>query len=186
VERELNRTTATARSPGAAPAVPYPDGHYLSAAVGWMQLGELSEAKQEVGRISPEWRGHPDVMQVRWLIHAELREWEDCVTIAEETIAVAPDHASGWINHANALFFLRRTREAYAELGPIAERFPTNEAIAYNLACYACQLGLLPESQNWLGRALAIAAKVGERGRIKKMALEDPDLKPLWREIRRL
>ena len=52
--------------------------------------------------------------------------------------------------------------------------------IPYNLACYACQLGDLLGDQSWLERA---AKKNGFRP-LKQMALEDPDLRPLWEFIK--
>jgi hypothetical protein len=49
----------------------------------------------------------------------------------------------------------------------------------YNLACYACQLGNLKEARQWLEKAFAI----GDSKQLKLMALDDPDLEPLWREV---
>lgn len=49
----------------------------------------------------------------------------------------------------------------------------------YNLACYECQLGRLEQAKSWLEKAFG----VGDPKKVKLMALEDPDLEPLWREI---
>ena len=49
----------------------------------------------------------------------------------------------------------------------------------YNLACYECQLGRLSEAKQWLARAFPLA----DARKIRAMALEDLDLKPLWKEI---
>jgi len=49
----------------------------------------------------------------------------------------------------------------------------------YNLACYECQLGNLERAKLWLERA----ATMSNPKEIKSMALDDPDLKPLWQEI---
>jgi hypothetical protein len=49
----------------------------------------------------------------------------------------------------------------------------------YNLACHECRLGRLEEARHWLQKAF----EVGDPQRIKLMALDDPDLKPLWRDI---
>jgi hypothetical protein len=51
----------------------------------------------------------------------------------------------------------------------------------YNLACYECQLGDLDEARKWL----ETACRIGERDHMKSMAVQDPDLKPLWEEIKR-
>jgi hypothetical protein len=39
----------------------------------------------------------------------------------------------------------------------------------------------LEEARSWLRRAL----KIGDKDKIKQMALDDPDLQPLWEEIRK-
>ena len=53
--------------------------------------------------------------------------------------------------------------------------------IPFNLSCYACQMQKLEEARVWLRRAL----KIGDKAKIKEMALDDPDLRPLWEEIRK-
>jgi hypothetical protein len=42
-------------------------------------------------------------------------------------------------------------------------------------------IGRLEDAKHWLRKAF----KIGDPFRIKLMALKDPDLEPLWREIRR-
>ena len=69
--------------------------------------------------------------------------------------------------------------QAWDALLPAAEKFPSAAVIAYNLSCYACQMNQLDVSRHWFKRAV----KIGDRETIKKMALEDDDLKPLWAEI---
>jgi hypothetical protein len=66
---------------------------------------------------------------------------------------------------------------AWAALRPAFDKFPKEELIAYNLACYASQFGRLEEAWEWLHRAMEAA---GDVGRIKKRGLADPDLEPLW------
>ena len=141
-----------------------------------MDLGNLNEALTELGQISGENQDHFDVMQLRWHVHNKRREWENCLHIGRRMIEDNPDLPQGWINHGNALFYLNRYDEAFLLLHPVLEKFPGDEAIPYNLACYKCQSGELREAKQWLERAYA----VGDSGRIRKMALSDPDLKPLW------
>jgi hypothetical protein len=75
---------------------------------------------------------------------------------------------------------LKRTKEALAVLLPMADKFPDQYIIPYNLACYCCQLGELKESLQWLGKAIDLAGKK----EIRLMALEDPDLEPLRKQIK--
>ena len=47
--------------------------------------------------------------------------------------------------------------------------------IPYNLACYCAQLRRLDESREWVKKAMAI-----DEHTVKRAAIDDPDLKPLW------
>ena len=161
-----------------------PDAHYWSAAIGWLELGNLAEARAELGHISPAGRNHPDVLEVRWLVCAEQQRWEEALDVARTLLAVAPKRSSGWLHQAYAL---RRVpqgslQQAWDALLPAYEKFPKESTIPYNLACYACQMDQLDTARTWFKRALAI----GGKERIQTMALADPDLKPLWGEIKEL
>ena len=81
---------------------------------------------------------------------------------------------------AYALHELKRTKEAWDILLPVATRFPGEYIVRYNLACYACQLGNLPTARKWLERAVEVVGP----DLIRKMALQDADLEPLWPEIK--
>jgi hypothetical protein len=85
----------------------------------------------------------------------------------------------GWIHRSFALHELKRTEEAANLLVPAAILFPKEWVIRYNLACYACQLGKHKEAREWL----KIAFSTGEANQVKLMALHDPDLEPLWKQI---
>ena len=73
-------------------------------------------------------------------------------------------------------------KAAWDALLPAADKFPSQPMIAFNLACYACQLGRLEEAGEWLRKAIDL----GDEKEIKTRALDDPDLEPLWANIRRL
>jgi hypothetical protein len=159
-----------------------PDTHYLLGAVGWLELGNLAEARAELDRVSPGRKMHPDVLEVRWLISAEEKRWEEGLQIARTLLHAEPERASGWLHQAYAL---RRVpdggiQKAWDALLPAVDKFPNEPTIPYNLSCYACQLGHLDDARLWLKRAL----DSGGKDRIKNMALRDSDLEPLWQEIR--
>ena len=95
-----------------------------------------------------------------------------------------PDDAFGWIHQAYAL---RRVtgggiKAAWDALLLAADRFPSQPMIAFNLACYACQLGRLDEAREWLRKAM----DVDDEKEIKTRALDDLDLEPLWANIGKL
>jgi len=154
----------------------HPNSFYLIAAEGWLELGDHLEANEELERISAELRGHPDVLQVRWRVFAAARKWGAAAEIAQGICQLAPDEPFGWIHLS---YSLHETKEALDTLLHVADWFPNNWLIAYNLACYQTQLGDLEEAWRWLGYAMDKA----DTKEIKLKALDDPDLEPLWRRI---
>jgi Flp pilus assembly protein TadD len=159
-----------------------PEMHYLSAAAGWVGLGNLVEAEAELGRIGAARQQHPDVLEVRWALHAEQKKWAEALQVARQLIHAVPEEAAGWLHQAYAM---RRApggglQRAWEALLAASEKFPREPLVAFNLACYACQMGRLEEARAWLKRASEIAGKEI----IKRQALGDEDLKPLWEEIK--
>lgn len=152
--------------------------------MGWLGLGCANDARAELAKISPSNQDHAGVFEVRWMISAHEQQWRDALEIACSELRLAPDESSGWLHRAYAL---RRVSEgglsqAWDALLPAAKMFPAEPIIAYNLSCYACQMQQLDIARHWLNRAVA----AGQKEAIKKMALADADLQPLWTEIKEL
>ena len=161
-----------------------PDTHCFRAAVGWLELGSSTEARTELAQISAAQQEHPDVLELRWSVSAQEKCWDEALKIAQVLLRRAPKRSSGWLHQAYAL---RRVpnggiQKAWEALLPASEKFPKESIIPFNLSCYACQLQKLDLARDWLQRAVAI----GGKEKIKQMALNDADLKPLWAEIREL
>ena len=161
-----------------------PDTHCFLAAVGWLELGNLAEARAELAQVSEGQQEHPDVLELRWSISAQEKRWDEALQIAQAQVRRAPKRSSGWLHQAYAL---RRVpngsiQKAWEALLPAFDKFPKEPTIPFNLSCYACQLRQLDVARDWLNRAVA----VGGKEKIKQMALEDTDLEPLWAEIRQL
>src|ERR1043166_3079457 len=73
-----------------------PDLHHLRAASGWLLLGADDEAAEDLKRIDPLLHSHPDVLEVRWQMHAKAKRWDTCLDIASAIVEIAPDRPSGW------------------------------------------------------------------------------------------
>ena len=162
-----------------------PDSHHLAAAVGWLELGNASEAGEEIARISPGLLQHPDVLEVRWQICAAGKKWDTALEIADLLVQIDPDRATGWLHRAYAL---RRNKpgglkEAWEALLPVQQKFPKIAVIPYNLACYAAQMNRLEEAWEWLHKAMEAG---GDVQKIKEMAIDDPDLEALRERIQEL
>lgn len=163
------------------PRIEPPESHFVNAALGWLELGLPGEAAAELVHLPDRLQAHPDVLEVRWAIVAAQQHWDAALGVATALVQAAPKRPTGWLHRAYAL---RRTpqgglKQAWNALLPAAERFPKEALIPYNLSCYACQMERLDDARLWLHRALAL----GQREHVKAMALQDADLRPLWKEI---
>lgn len=149
---------------------------YVEAAEGWLALGDWRSANEELENIEAPLRAHPDVLKMRVEIFSAAKRWDYVIAIASTFARQLPDHPFGHVRLAFALHELKRTKEAWEILLPVAEKFPDQWIVPYNLACYAAQLGDLVGARDWLAQAFT----VGDSQALKLASLEDPDLAPLW------
>jgi predicted Zn-dependent protease len=157
------------------------DQRQLDAAEGWLELGNHLEANEELEQITPEMRGHPAVLAVRYEIYSKAKKWGGAAEIASTLVKLLPERPAFWINLA---YSTRRKPgggipQAKEVLTEARVKFPKEYMIAYNLACYECQLGDRKRALLHLEEAIDLAGKKD----IRLMALDDPDLEPLWPDI---
>jgi tetratricopeptide (TPR) repeat protein len=155
----------------------FEDARRLRAAEGWLGLGDTTSAGDELKEITPEEQTHPAVLQVRYAIYAKRGQWDMVTEMAEELATALPDIAGSWINLAYAARrktggSIPKAKEILLAAEPL---FPKECVIPFNLACYCSQLNEFEQAERWLKKAAAIDEKT-----IRKMASDDPDLKPLW------
>lgn len=158
--------------------LPAPFHHSLAAAEGWLELGLPDDAWSELDRITPSLQNESGVLEARFAVCAHRKDWDRAYQLAELRVQSHPDDAGGWIHRSYAA---RRRNggglaEAFALLHPAIDRFPGEAIIPYNLACYCAQQADLDQSWKWL----ELASKVGGTELIRRMALSDADLSPLW------
>jgi len=156
------------------------DQRHFEAAQGWLILGNLIEANEDLDNITPLMRAHPDVLALRWAICAKAGKWEAAFEIARTLVQFLPDDASSWLKQAESLRKIKEggAKAALESLLPIAHRFQDSVVLLYSLACYSCQAGDRKAAWKWLECAMD---KGGDR--IKLLALDDKELEPLWADI---
>ena len=164
------------------PPLEPPDSHHLSAAIGWLELGNAIEANEELEKIAPELRAHSDVLLVRYEVYTKGEKWDLADEIARELIQICPEEPQFWIWHA---YSTRRMTgggipQAREILVKAQQLFPQEPLIPYNLGCYECRLGNLIAAWQCVEKAFAIS----EGKTFKAMALGDRDLESLWAKIR--
>ena len=156
------------------------DVMHVNAAEGWLGLGKPIEANEELEKITPSMRAHPDVLEVRYEIYAAEKKWDACVDIASDIVKLAPESTFGWIQRSFALHELKRTKKALDSLLPAADHFPDEFVIRYNLACYECVLGNMKQAKERLADAFTLAQNQNCFDKWRLAALDDKDLEPLW------
>ncbi|MDA1277498.1 MAG: tetratricopeptide repeat protein [Verrucomicrobia bacterium] len=157
-----------------------PDSFHVSAVMGWLELGSIAEAKEEFEKIQESYRDCPEVLEAEWRLASAVKDWEAALKVAQRHVLSDPDNPNGWINQSYSLHEMMRTQEAWDRLWSVAERFSKLGVLHYNLACYACQLG----HEDVAKKCLNLAIQCQNKGQIKRMALTDPDLQPLWQYVR--
>jgi len=154
------------------------DERRVEAAKGWCALHDFAEAAKELGQVSPTAVEHPRVLEVRWQVCANLDRWDEAHAVSTALTRLAPHAPEGWIHLASSLAELDRKQEAFEVLRGAASDVLDDEIIHYDLACLCCALGKVAEGERWVARAIEIG---GEQ--VRRKALDDEDLEPLWRRI---
>ena len=146
----------------------------LQPALGYLQLGMFVEANDELEELPPELRADDAVLGLRLEIYQGLGKWESARVLAESLAKRSPENPGWWLSWSYALRREKSVAEAQTVLRKASEIHPDVALIAYNLACYACVMGDLAEARTLLKIAFGMEASC------KRMALDDPDLEPLW------
>jgi tetratricopeptide (TPR) repeat protein len=149
----------------------------LQAAVGYLELGMLVEANEEIENLAPELKTSSPVLGVRLEIYRAAEKWSLMEVVARELWKRHPDEPVYWNDLAWAVRRADSINAAQKILLDAVERFPGDALTHFNIACYACQLGDIELAKTRVGKAIQLDAK------FKMLALDDPDLEPLWKDI---
>lgn len=163
----------------AARNIEAPDIHFLNSAIGWLELGDTNEAKSDLEKIGFLTRHHPDVLIVRWKVHARAKEWTRALDIAKAMVRISQNKPTGWICLAYSLYNNKQTKDAWTNLLGAEKKFPDISAIPYFLACLACQMGKTEEATKWLSRWNSMV----NESELKDTARKDPRLQSAWKDL---
>lgn len=159
--------------------LPLQDQRHLLAAEGWLELGDVEAAHQELEEIAFAHRTHHAVLHMRVRLYAQALKWDHVQAIAGTLARLAPDHPFGLLMLGTALRHLKRHQDAVEVLREPAQRLATEWQFAYELACSLCGSGDLKGATTWLEAAFDRAGKQD----VRTLALDELDLEPLWTEI---
>lgn len=152
----------------------------ISHLQGYLQLGMVDEAAAELRRIPPAARNTPEVLPWRVAVLQAQERWRELRVAAERLVRTQPNDPAGWITWAYATRRARSIPEAEAILRQAEPIHPNEPTIQFNLGCYACLRGDLPEALRRVRRAIALDAD------FRAIARDDPDLqalRPLGKEF---
>lgn len=154
---------------------------HLQYASGFLELDMFRDAARELQAITRAEQNSPKVLSIRINLHMQARQWKRVITVSRQLVKAEPGDDKGWVSWAFALRELNRIEEAkQVLLKALPAHGQTCDVLHYNLACYECLLGNLPEAK----RYLATAARKDKHW--KESALDDPDLKALRSEIKQM
>jgi Flp pilus assembly protein TadD len=147
---------------------------HVLASSGFLELGMLDDAALALEEIEPEDKTRTEVLGARVVLYIAAKKWDMAAAVASHLVKVEPENEAWWINLAYSVRRSEGIEQAEAILLRARAIHPKVAMIAFNLACYASVTGRMEEAKERLRNAIEL-----EKG-IRKLALDDKDLKPLW------
>lgn len=148
--------------------------NHLTRANGYLDLGMIDDAHDELEKIEWDDRLKKEVLSARIQVYIKAKYWDLVGTIAKQLSKRFPEESEWWLYWA---YGERRTKSLDQAKGILLEalkRFPDNATILYNLGCYAC----VDESYD-VATALVKRAIELDKG-FQALAIADKDLALLW------
>ena len=135
---------------------------------------EFDEAAQVLEEIAPEDKTRTEVLGARVALYITAKKWDMAATVASHLVKVEPENEAWWINLAYSVRRSEGIEQAEAILLRAQAIHPRVAMIAFNLACYASVTGRIEDAKERLRNAIELDKDV------RKLALDDEDLRPLW------
>jgi Flp pilus assembly protein TadD len=153
---------------------------HVLASSGYLELGMLDDAALVLEEIAPEDKNRNEVLGARVNLYMVAKKWDMAAAVASHLVKVEPENEAWWIGLAYSIRRSEGVEKAEAILLRAQAIHPKVAMIAFNLACYASVIGRMEEAKKRLRDAIALDKD------IRRLAIDDEDLKPLWDWIRSL
>lgn len=134
----------------------------------------FDSAAQVLEEIAPEDKNRNEVLRARVVLYIAAQKWDMAAAIASHLVKVEPENETWWINLAYSVRQIEGVEKAEAILLRAQALHPKVAMIAFNLACYASVTGRTEETKVRLRHAIKLDKH------IRRLALHDEDLRPLW------
>lgn len=142
----------------------------LLAAQGYIELGMLDDALDELDRLEPAERNSEAALQMRLFVLMRVRSWGAALDVCSRLREVNSSNSTGYIHGAFCLHEMGRTNEARDLLLSGPDSLSREPTYHYNLGCYAAVLGDTAEARRHLERSFSLDDKFRDLARL------DPDL----------
>lgn len=156
-----------------------PTSTRLSYTNGYLELGMIEQAREELDAIAKRDALLPEVLAMRAKLHLESRNWEMLEAVSRDLTDRHPESFIGWVHRAYALRELDRTGEAKSVALQGVALHPKSAVLWFNLACYCSLLNEVEDASEHLDKAIALEKS------FEAEAVDDPDLQNLWNWIQR-
>jgi tetratricopeptide (TPR) repeat protein len=155
--------------------------HQLNAASGWLDLGSIEEAHDELEKIPHAQRTTPEVLKLRCRIYRQAEKWDYLSILGESSYSACPEESQFLLDWAWAEYKQGHREQAVVILLRESGKFPQNEQVAYHLALTLASLERIAEAREWLSLAVECAQ---EPDKLKLRALEQPEFEKVWVETK--
>ena len=134
----------------------------------------FDDAAMVLEEIAPEDKTRNEVVGARVNLYMAAKKWDMAAAVASHLVKVEPENEAWWINLAYSVRRSEGIEQAEAILLRAQAIHPKVAMIAFNLACYAGVAGRFEDAKERLRNAIDLDKDV------RKLALDDEDLRPLW------
>ncbi len=150
----------------------------LRYANGYLDLGMIREAAQELDAIEDKENFHSEYLSSHIRLHLGTRKWKRMEQASKRLAELEPKNPYGWVNWAYALRERNQIKEAMSVAETGLEFVPEEAVLWFNFACYSSLLGEVEDASQRLDEAVRLDKA------FEAEAVDDADLDNLWQWIR--
>lgn len=149
------------------------ESNHITAAEGFLDLGMLEQAWDQLEESDPRRRADPEVLAMRLRILERMGRFDMGAEIARGAVQAHPNELDLWLLGSRHIRAAEGIDSALEFLLGSGERFTSKAAYWFELACIHCQLGDLDRTADCTRRAVDLDRSYQMR------VLDHPDLEAL-------
>lgn len=152
-----------------------PTSRHLEYAQGYLALGLLGEASDEIEQIEGQARLSTPVLAFRCSLYTAAKQWNMVEAMAKAVCAREPTNEKIWLSWAEAAKELSGfTAARDILLRAVPHVGDTSARLNFDLGRCLCRLGEVAQAREWVGRARRLDKS------FKALVLDEPDLRAMW------